>query len=180
MEHVRKKKFRLERRKRTLIELVGKCIRCEKDVYCTDGFLNGITVGKGNILCFFCKDKDPLMEILFDLLSMELTNLVVINDLEKIYNTNLRTLKKETEYICHELKKIIPYEGGEIHGVKTNTDTKNISVSIEYLLKIHGNLVSKLDEALTIGMDISTKNALLEIKKTSEKMLASIGELKEF
>ncbi|WP_363321618.1 hypothetical protein [Polycladomyces subterraneus] len=37
-------------------ELVGPCVCCAKDVYCTDGFLNGI-VDEGKILCFDCQEK---------------------------------------------------------------------------------------------------------------------------
>lgn len=37
-------------------ELVGSCVRCAHDVYCTAGFLNGILLDNKNILCFNCKD----------------------------------------------------------------------------------------------------------------------------
>ncbi|MFS0600373.1 hypothetical protein [Peribacillus frigoritolerans] len=37
-------------------ELVGSCVRCAQDVYCTAGFLNGILLDNKNILCFNCKD----------------------------------------------------------------------------------------------------------------------------
>lgn len=39
-------------------ELVGNCMQCKKEIYCMDGFLNGIVVEKGNILCFECQDQD--------------------------------------------------------------------------------------------------------------------------
>ncbi|MDM5295265.1 hypothetical protein QUF81_19270 [Peribacillus simplex] len=37
-------------------ELVGSCVRCAHDVYCTAGFLNGILLDNKKILCFNCKD----------------------------------------------------------------------------------------------------------------------------
>ncbi|WP_260287264.1 hypothetical protein [Peribacillus aracenensis] len=37
-------------------ELVGTCVRCARNVYCTAGFLNGILLDNKKILCFNCKD----------------------------------------------------------------------------------------------------------------------------
>ncbi|RRN67202.1 hypothetical protein EI200_23485 [Peribacillus simplex] len=37
-------------------ELVGSCVHCAHDVYCTAGFLNGILLDNKKILCFNCKD----------------------------------------------------------------------------------------------------------------------------
>lgn len=37
-------------------ELVGKCAVCQKDVYCTDGFLNGIINDQKNLICFDCAE----------------------------------------------------------------------------------------------------------------------------
>lgn len=37
-------------------ELVGSCVRCAHDVYCTAGFLNGILLDNKKILCFKCKE----------------------------------------------------------------------------------------------------------------------------
>ncbi|WP_179860909.1 hypothetical protein [Bhargavaea cecembensis] len=38
-------------------ELVGTCEACGKDVFCQNGFLNGVSEG-GKLLCFECADGD--------------------------------------------------------------------------------------------------------------------------
>ncbi|MFY0780479.1 hypothetical protein AB1K18_09250 [Peribacillus simplex] len=44
-------------------ELVGSCVHCGHDVYCTAGFLNGILLDNKKILCFNCKEiLNPLIE----------------------------------------------------------------------------------------------------------------------
>jgi hypothetical protein len=37
-------------------ELVGNCCECKKEIYCLDGFLNGVVKDK-NIYCFECFDS---------------------------------------------------------------------------------------------------------------------------
>jgi hypothetical protein len=42
-------------------ELVGKCKCCSKEIYCLDGFFNGIHTKEKEIYCFECyeeKDKE--------------------------------------------------------------------------------------------------------------------------
>lgn len=39
-------------------ELVGKCTSCQKDVYCRDGFLDGVLNDNGCLLCFHCATKE--------------------------------------------------------------------------------------------------------------------------
>lgn len=44
-------------------ELVGHCKECNNNIYCNDGFLNGIVLDDKSIVCFECsadqlKDKD--------------------------------------------------------------------------------------------------------------------------
>lgn len=39
-------------------EYVGACTSCEKDVYCTDGFLNGLVLENGDLVCFECQDNN--------------------------------------------------------------------------------------------------------------------------
>ncbi|WP_185151532.1 hypothetical protein [Peribacillus simplex] len=46
-------------------ELVGTCVRCARNVYCTAGFLNGILLENKKILCFNCKD------ILYEMIKAE-------------------------------------------------------------------------------------------------------------
>jgi hypothetical protein len=38
-------------------EIVGSCVDCHKDVYCMDGFLNGVKED-GKLLCFDCADEE--------------------------------------------------------------------------------------------------------------------------
>ncbi|SHG92251.1 hypothetical protein [Ornithinibacillus halophilus] len=38
-------------------ELIGTCQECEKDIYCENGFLNGVHED-GKLLCFECDKKE--------------------------------------------------------------------------------------------------------------------------
>lgn len=38
-------------------ELVGTCEACKKEVYCLNGFLNGIVKEDGKLLCFECEEE---------------------------------------------------------------------------------------------------------------------------
>lgn len=38
-------------------ELVGTCFQCEKNIYCLDGFFNGIQTEDHKILCIECNNK---------------------------------------------------------------------------------------------------------------------------
>ncbi|WP_209368428.1 hypothetical protein [Sediminibacillus dalangtanensis] len=42
-------------------ELIGNCIRCNKAVYCKDGFFDGIH-HEGKLLCVDCSEQDELEE----------------------------------------------------------------------------------------------------------------------
>jgi hypothetical protein len=35
-------------------ELVGTCTCCEKEIYCLDGFLNGVITENKELYCFEC------------------------------------------------------------------------------------------------------------------------------
>ena len=37
-------------------ELIGPCSNCGKDVYCRDGFLDGVYVD-GELVCFDCQEE---------------------------------------------------------------------------------------------------------------------------
>ncbi|MEG9296187.1 hypothetical protein V6B33_06980 [Mangrovibacillus sp. Mu-81] len=39
-------------------ELVGNCDRCEKPLYCLDGFFNGVKTHSGKSLCFDCNEEE--------------------------------------------------------------------------------------------------------------------------
>lgn len=38
-------------------ELVGQCRDCGKDVYCRDGFLDGVVQENSSVLCFACDSE---------------------------------------------------------------------------------------------------------------------------
>ncbi|WP_240377664.1 hypothetical protein [Bacillus piscicola] len=38
-------------------ELVGECAVCGKEVFCLDGFLNGVVDEEKKLLCFECTDE---------------------------------------------------------------------------------------------------------------------------
>jgi hypothetical protein len=41
-----------------LKEFIGTCKCCSKEIYCLDGFLNGIITEKKEIYCFECIEKE--------------------------------------------------------------------------------------------------------------------------
>ncbi|WP_458412919.1 hypothetical protein ACNQFZ_19230 [Schinkia sp. CFF1] len=38
-------------------ELVGVCQDCNKEIYCENGFLNGIVKEDGKLICFGCEEE---------------------------------------------------------------------------------------------------------------------------
>lgn len=43
----------------TIKELVGTCSHCGKDLYCLDGFFNGVFgTDKKEVFCFDCAESD--------------------------------------------------------------------------------------------------------------------------
>jgi hypothetical protein len=44
-----------------LKEYVGECQICGKEVYCLDGFIDGV-VNKDGVICFSCVDKGEMQE----------------------------------------------------------------------------------------------------------------------
>jgi hypothetical protein len=42
---------------RRVKELIGVCIECKKEIYCLDGFLDGIISRNGQLICFPCHKK---------------------------------------------------------------------------------------------------------------------------
>lgn len=39
-------------------ELVGYCSVCKKEIFCRDGFLDGVVDSNGNLLCFDCSNNE--------------------------------------------------------------------------------------------------------------------------
>lgn len=39
-------------------ELVGNCKKCNKQIFCNDGFLNGVVLEDKSLICFDCADKE--------------------------------------------------------------------------------------------------------------------------
>jgi hypothetical protein len=45
-------------------ELVGSCQQCGKEIFCLDGFLNGVHTKDGRVFCFDCeKDVEESTEV---------------------------------------------------------------------------------------------------------------------
>jgi hypothetical protein len=45
-------------------ELIGSCLSCSKEVFCLDGFFNGVHTDQNELYCFECyegskRDEDP-------------------------------------------------------------------------------------------------------------------------
>ncbi len=56
-------KWLLSREVKTMRELIGKCKCCQKEVYCMDGFFNGVVLENGEIVCFSCEDEKELTSL---------------------------------------------------------------------------------------------------------------------
>lgn len=41
-------------------ELIGPCSNCGKDIYCLDGFLDGVYID-GELFCFDCSEEEEEM-----------------------------------------------------------------------------------------------------------------------
>ncbi len=41
-----------------LKEFVGICHCCKKEIYCLNGFLNGIVKDDGMLICFSCEEEE--------------------------------------------------------------------------------------------------------------------------
>jgi hypothetical protein len=45
-------------------ELVGLCKECNKNIYCNDGFINGVVLDDKSLICFDCAAiPDTLLKI---------------------------------------------------------------------------------------------------------------------
>ena len=42
-------------------EFIGSCTICKKEIYCINGFLNGLIQPDGTLRCFSC-DKDSFLK----------------------------------------------------------------------------------------------------------------------
>ncbi len=40
-----------------MLELIGICSNCGKEIYCRDGFLDGVYI-EGELFCFNCAEKE--------------------------------------------------------------------------------------------------------------------------
>lgn len=160
-------------------EQVGCCIRCQKKVYCTDGFFNGIILDNGNVLCFGCRDHDPLVEILHRLLEAEKAGVETLDYLLKAYPTSELeasfTLVKEDEaWSCRGLIHSIQREGGTLSKQVGDFTAKvkalpSLEEKLALLNKGQSWVARKIDDAFSYGMDTDTKDFLLEMKRKHEQ-----------
>ncbi|MEW9668045.1 DUF6306 domain-containing protein [Ammoniphilus sp. 3BR4] len=160
-------------------EQVGSCIRCKKDVYCTDGFFNGIILENGNILCFECKENDQLIEILNRLLEAEKSGVVTLDYLLKAFpsaglEASFQQVREDEAWSCSGLIHAIQREGGVLGKQVGDFADKVKSLptlreKLELLNKGQAWVARKIDDALSYGMDAKTKDFLLEMKRRHEQ-----------
>jgi hypothetical protein len=41
-----------------MLELVGHCNKCKKQIFCNDGFINGVVLEDKSLICFDCSDQE--------------------------------------------------------------------------------------------------------------------------
>lgn len=160
-------------------EQVGTCIRCKKEVYCTDGFFYGIILDHGNILCFDCRDNDPLVEILNGLLEAEKSGVVTLEYLIKAYpsaglETSFMQVKEDEAWSCSGLIHSIRREGGTVSKQVGDFADKvkalpSLKEKLALLNKGQAWVARKINDAMTYGMDMKTRDFLLEMKRRHEQ-----------
>ncbi|RXT07042.1 DUF6306 domain-containing protein [Ammoniphilus sp. CFH 90114] len=160
-------------------DLIGTCIRCQKDIYCTDGFFNGITLESGNNLCLVCKDQDPFVEILNRLLEAEKSGVAVLDDLLKTYPSSgledsFVQVKEDESWSCQGLIHSIQREGGTVSKeigdfIEKVRALPSLKEKLALLNKGQAWVARKIDEAISYGMDTRTRTFLLEMKKRHEQ-----------
>jgi hypothetical protein len=44
------------------MEYIGVCKDCNKEIFCLDGFLNGVLTEEKDMYCFDCSEKKDILE----------------------------------------------------------------------------------------------------------------------
>jgi hypothetical protein len=166
-------------------EAVGLCIRCAKEVFCTDGFLNGIVLDSSHILCFTCQENDKLIHILNQLLEAEKAGVATVDYLLRIYPSTvyeerMKDIKKDEAWSCSGLFEAVRREGG-IPSKETGSFLEKVRAqhSFEDKISLLNNgqawVVRKIDDALSFGMHEETRSFLLEMKQRHIKNIQAMS-----
>ncbi|MDL0113115.1 hypothetical protein [Mammaliicoccus sciuri] len=51
-------------------EFVGKCAKCQTDIYCNSGFIEGVVQEDKTLLCFDCSNEKERKETIMFLFSL--------------------------------------------------------------------------------------------------------------
>lgn len=57
-------------------EFVGKCAKCQTDIYCNSGFIEGVVQEDKTLLCFDCSNEREKGNIIVSFLSIFLYALI--------------------------------------------------------------------------------------------------------
>lgn len=159
-------------------ELVANCVRCSKQVYCSDGFLNGIVLETNRVLCFECSENDELVQLLNRLLEAEKAGVETLDTLIKSYpaaelDCQLTQIKKDAAWSCTGLIAAIRREGGT-----PSKDTGDFTEKVQALPALEEKLsllckgqawvARKINNALAFGMHEDTRTFLSEMKHKHE------------
>ncbi|GIM46747.1 hypothetical protein DNHGIG_22960 [Collibacillus ludicampi] len=166
-------------------EAVGRCIRCTKEVYCSDGFLHGIVLDSSHILCFTCRENDELIHILNQLLEAEKAGVETLDYLLRIYPSTvyeerMKDIKKDEAWSCSGLIEAVRREGGT-PSKKTGTFLEKVKAQpsfedkISLLNKGQAWVARKINDALSFGMHEETRSFLLEMKQRHVKNIQAMS-----
>ena len=152
-------------------ELVGNCQVCGYEVFCTDGFFNGVVEPEG-ITCFSCRDRAVLNSLLNQLLEAEKAGVETLAFLLESApdNTLFQHVKEDEAWSCRGLIESIRREKGQM---STNTGDFTDKVKalptqkeqLQLLNKGQSWVVRKIDQALKLDMEPETKQFLFEMKQ---------------
>lgn len=167
-------------------ELVSHCIRCSKEVFCTDGFLNGHVLDNQNVLCFDCQADDKLVGLLNQLLEAEKAGVETMDYLLNTYPdvelaAFMKLIKQDEAWSVNGLIQSVRREGG-MPSKETGDFTEKVKAKetfaqkIGLLIKGQAWVARKIDDALAYGMDEQTKTFLLEMKRRHLDNIAAVEQ----
>ncbi|HJV45345.1 MAG TPA: DUF6306 domain-containing protein [Bacillota bacterium] len=152
-------------------ELVGQCQSCQTPVYCEDGFFHGSVQDNGEVLCFPCRDRKELHQLLNQLLEAEKAGVEALAFIEELAPEQelFKQVKSDESWSVAGLIACIRREKGQ---VSTNTgDFANKVKALEtmperltLLNKGQSWVVKRIDQALKFAMEEESREFLTEMK----------------